>query len=170
MSTTGAEQVQDYSETKALWRAFWDMEDVGRPMWVVPTPPNIAFVEMRVVSMLDSLADPALQLRSQLDFIRLREDLAWGDDFVPYLQVLQGVSNYASAFGCEVRTFEHTRPWAFPVIGPEDPAGKVRDLVPPAITDGNLGDDLRAMEAFVAGTAGEVPVAIAELQGPLDTA
>jgi uroporphyrinogen-III decarboxylase len=61
-------------------------------------------------------------------------------------------------------------PWAHPVILQDDPAGKVYDLNPPAVTDGQLGEMLAFTDHFVSETGGRYPVAITDLQGPLDTA
>ena len=80
------------------------------------------------------------------------------------------MSVFASAFGCDVRYFEHTLPWAHPVIKADDPPERVYDLVPPKVTDGQLGQMLEFNDYFVAETKGRYPIALTDLQGPLDTA
>ena len=38
-----------YREVIARWEAFWSLEDVGRPLWMVPTTPVLTFAEMGAV-------------------------------------------------------------------------------------------------------------------------
>ena len=92
-----------------------------------------------------------------------------GDDFVPHLQAQQGVTVFASAFGCDVEFFDHTLPWAHPVIRPGDAPEKVYDLSAPAVTDGQLGTILEWGDYFVERTAGRYALALTDLQGPLDS-
>jgi len=102
--------------------------------------------------------------------LRWRESVDWGDDFVPHMQAQQGVTVFASAFGCEVEFFDHTLPWAHPVIRPEDEPEKVYELPAPAITDGQLGTILEWGDYFVERAAGRYALALTDLQGPLDSA
>jgi len=116
------------------------------------------------------LQDKEVQLRASLNFLQWREALAIGDDFVPYLYPYQGVTVFASAFGCPVRFFDHTAPWAEPLIRAEDPPEKVYKLPRPAVTDGQLGTILEYTDYFVAETGGRYPIGLTDLQGPLDVA
>ena len=69
---------------------------------------------------------------------------------------------FASAFGCEVEFFEHTLPWAHPVIGASDPPEKVYELPAPATTDGQLGEMLEFTNYYVTQTCGRYPVALTD--------
>ena len=69
-----------------------------------------------------------MQLRASLAFLQWREALDIGDDFVPHLKPEQGVTVFASAFGCPVRFFDHTLPWAHPLIKEGDAANQVYKL------------------------------------------
>lgn len=159
-----------HAETIARWEAFWSLEDVGRPLWMVPTAPVLTAAFTGLVPMIPLMRDRDVQLSTQLALLAWRESADIGDDFVPHLQPQQGATVFASAFGCAVDFFEHTLPWAHPVIGASDPAERVYDLAPPAVDAGQLGDMLAFTEYYVAQTGGRYPVAITDLQGPLDTA
>ena len=159
-----------YADTVHRWDAFWSLEDLGRPLWLLPTSPVLTAAMTGLVPIRQLLQDKATQLNAQLGLLAWREALNIGDDFVPHLQPQGGVTVFASAFGCPVDFFDHTLPWAHPVIGAEDPPEKVYDLAPPAVDAGQLGDMLAYTDYFVAETAGRYPVAITDLQGPLDTA
>jgi hypothetical protein len=69
-----------------------------------------------------------------------------------------------------VRFFDHTAPWAEPLIRAEDPPEKVYDLRQPAVTDGQLGTMLEYTDYFVAETCGRYPIGLTDSQGPLDVA
>jgi hypothetical protein len=159
-----------YADTVHRWDAFWSLEDLGRPLWLLPTSPVLTAAMTGLVPIRQLLQDKATQLNAQLGLLAWREALNIGDDFVPHLQPQGGVTVFASAFGCPVDFFDHTLPWAHPVIGADDPPEKVYDLAPPAVDAGQLGDMLAYTDYFVAETAGRYPVAITDLQGPLDTA
>jgi hypothetical protein len=159
-----------YAETIRAWNALWSLEDLGRPLWLVPTSPVLTAVVTGWVPIPELLQDREVQLRAQLALLAWREATDLGDDFVPHLQPHGGVTVFASAFGCAVDFFTHTLPWAHPVIRQDDPPEKVYDLEPPAVTDGQLGTMLAFTDHFVAETAGRYPVAMTDLQGPLDTA
>jgi len=159
-----------HRETIERWRAFWALEDVGRPLWLAMTLPGTFAVSFLGYPMIPFLKEKERQLRGELAFLGLRERLQLGDDFVPHLQPHQGTSVFASAFGCPVSYFDHTLPWAHPVIGADDPPERVYDLPAPKVTDGQLGDMLDFTRHFVAETQGRYPIAQTDLQGPLDTA
>jgi uroporphyrinogen-III decarboxylase len=111
-----------------------------------------------------------VQLQAELATLKWRETMGLDDDFVPQLQPQGGVTAFASAFGCPVEYFEHTQPWAHPVIKADDPPEKVYDLKPPSVTDGQLGQMLEFTDYYVAETGGRYPIAVTNMQGPLDTA
>jgi hypothetical protein len=158
-----------YKEAIDRWEAFWSLEDVGRPMWMIPTPPVLTAAEVGLVPIRPLLQDRETQLNAQLGLIQWRQSVGVGDDFVPHLQAQQGVTVFASAFGCEVQFFDHTLPWAHPVIRAGDAPEKVYDLPVPAVTDSQLGTILEWGDYFVEKTAGRYALAITDLQGPLDS-
>ncbi|MGB6836220.1 MAG: uroporphyrinogen decarboxylase family protein [Dehalococcoidia bacterium] len=158
-----------YREVIARWEAFWSLEDVGRPLWMIPTTPVLAVGATGRVPWRSLLQDREVQLNAQLALLKWRESVELGDDFVPHMQAQQGVTVFASAFGCEVEFFDHTLPWAHPVIRPEDPPEKVYELPVPAITDGQLGTILEWGDYFVEQAAGRYALALTDLQGPLDS-
>ncbi len=159
-----------YAEIIQRWEAFWSLEDIGRPLWLVPSSAAITPTLSPATSLVKFFQDKEVQLEAELGILRWREAADIDDEFVPHIQPQGGVTVFASAFGCDVEFFEHTMPWAHPVILEDDPARKVYDLVPPAVTDGQLGEMLEFTDYFVAETGGRYPVAITDLQGPLDTA
>ena len=159
-----------YAEAIQRWQAFWALEDVGRPLWIVPTSPVLTAATLGLAPMPQLVQDPEVQLQAQLGLLAWREATDLGDDFVPHVQPYAGVTVFASAFGSRVEFFEHTLPWAHPVIGPEDPPEKVYELGPPAVDAGQLGEMLALTDLLVARTQGRYPVAMTDLQGPLDTA
>ena len=159
-----------YPEMIQRWEAFWRLEDLGRPLWMIPTPPVETLMQAQLVPMRPLLQDKEVQLRASLNFLQWRDALVVGDDFVPYLYPYQGVTVFASAFGCPVRFFDHTAPWVEPLIRAEDPPEKVYELPRPAVTDGQLGTMLEYTDYFVAETGGRYPIGLTDLQGPLDVA
>lgn len=167
---TSVTQEPKYAETIRAWNALWSLEDLERPLWLVPTSPVLTAVVAGWVPIPELLQDKEVQLRAQLGLLAWREATDIGDDFVPHLQPHGGVTVFASAFGCKVDFFKHTLPWAHPVIRQDDPPERVYDLAPPAVTDGQLGTMLAFTDYFVTETAGRYPVAMTDLQGPLDTA
>jgi hypothetical protein len=158
-----------YSDIINRWEAFWRLEDLGRPLWQIPTPPAETLFEAQLVPMRPLVQDKIFQLRASLNFLQWREALAIGDDWVPHLQPYQGVTPLPSAFGCPVRFFDHTSPWVEPLIRAEDPAEKVYDLPRPKVTDGQLGTVLEYTDYFTAETGGRYPIST-YLQGPMDMA
>jgi hypothetical protein len=170
MAVTSLTHEPRYAEIIRGWAACWSLEDIGRPLWVIPTSPVLTAAVAGLVPIPQLLREREVQLNAQLGLLSWRETAAIGDDFVPHLQPQGGVTVFASAFGCEVDFFEHTLPWAHPVIRENDPPEKVYDLPPPAVDGGQLGDMLAFTDYFVAQTGGRYPIAITDLQGPLDTA
>ena len=158
-----------YREVIARWEAFWSLEDVGRPLWMIPTTPVLTAAEVGLVPIRSLLQDREQQLNAQLGILQWRQSVDLGDDFVPHIQAQQGVTVFASAFGCRVEFFDHTLPWAHPVIRPGDAPEKVYELPVPAITDGQLGTMLEWGDYFVERTARRYALALTDLQGPLDS-
>ncbi len=152
------------------WEALWSLEDIDRPLWLIPTSPVLTAAMTGMVPMPELLQDKEIQLNAQLGILAWRESADLGDDFVPHLQPQGGVTVFASAFGCKVDFFKHTLPWAHPVIGENDVPEKAYELAPPAVDAGQLGDMLAFTDYYVAQTAGRYPIALTDLQGPLDTA
>jgi hypothetical protein len=159
-----------YQEIVARWQAFWSLEDVGRPLWLIPSAPVLSVAELGLVPIHDLLLDRETQLNAQVGLLRWRQAMDVGDDFVPHIQAQQGVTVFASAFGCEVEFLDQTMPWAHPVIGPDDPPEKAYELPVPAVTDGQLGTILEWGDYFVERTEGRYALALTDLQGPLDSA
>jgi len=159
-----------YAECIQRWEAFWSLENVGRPLWMVPTAPAATAALLGLARLAELFKDKEVQLKAELDLLRWRESLGANDDFVPHLQPQGGTSVFASAFGCEVQYFDHTLPWAHPVIKANDPPEKVYELPAPRVVDGQLGQMLEFNDYFVSQTGGRYPMALTDLQGPLDTA
>ncbi|MDI6858353.1 MAG: uroporphyrinogen decarboxylase family protein [Dehalococcoidia bacterium] len=163
-------QEPKHAATIKRWEAFWALEDVGRPLWMIPTSPVLTVTLTGGVPLPKLFQDRDTQLQAQLAVLGWREQLDIDDDFVPHIQAQGGVTVFASAFGCEVEFFEHTLPWAHPVIKADDPPEKVYELEPPDVTSGQLGQMLEFTDYFIAQTQGRYPLALTDLQGPLDTA
>jgi hypothetical protein len=159
-----------YKEIIARWEAFWSLEDLGRPLWMIPTTPVLSISEIGLVPLRSLLLDRETQLNAQVGLLQWRQSVELGDDFVPHLQAQQGVTVFASAFGCQVEFFDHTLPWAHPVIRPQDPPEKAYELPAPTVTDGQLGAILEWGDYFVRQTGGRYALALTDLQGPLDSA
>jgi hypothetical protein len=159
-----------YREIIARWEAFWSLEDIGRPLWMIPTTPVLSVGATGRVPWRPLLQDRETQLNAQLGLLMWRESIELGDDFVPHIQAQQGVTVFASAFGCEVEFFDHTLPWAHPVILSGDPPEKAQELPTPTVTDGQLGTILEWGDYFIQRTGGRYALALTDLQGPLDSA
>jgi len=169
-SVTSVTRERKYAEIIQAWEALWSLEDRAHPLWLVPTSPVLTAAVTGLVPIPQLLQDKQVQLNAQLALLGWREAADLGDAFVPHLQPQAGVTVFASAFGCQVDFFTHTLPWAHPVIRASDPPEKVYDLPPPAVDAGQLGDMLAFTDYFIAQTGGRYPVAITDMQGPLDTA
>jgi hypothetical protein len=168
--TTPITQEPKYTEAIARWNAFWSLEDIGRPLWLFPAASTILAVITRMAPLPRLFQEKEVQLQAEIATLKWRDAMGIDDDFVPQLQPQGGVTAFASAFGCRVEYFEHTQPWAHPVIKADDPPEKVYDLQPPAVSDGQLGQMLEFTDYFVAETHGRYPIAVTNMQGPLDTA
>jgi len=167
---TSVTQEPKYAARIENWKAFWALEDIGRPLWLMPTVPVLTAAMLQMEPLPKLFQDKDVQLKASLNVLNWLEVMDAGDDFVPHLEPYGGVSVFASAFGCEVQYFDHTLPWAHPVIKTNDPPEKVYELLAPKVTDGQLGQMLEFTDYFVAQTKGRYPIAMTDLQGPLDTA
>lgn len=161
---------------KERWRALWAMEDLPRPLWFVPATPVLAVAMGRLAkkrSVTALFVDRDVQLEESLRFNRFfgRAQRWWSkDDFVLHLQPQMGVPVFASAFGCAVKFPWDQMPWSYPLIKEGDPAEKVYELEPPDARAGLLGDILEFTDYFQKKAGGRYPIAMTDLQGPLDTA
>ncbi len=112
------------------------------------------------------LLDPAKFLAAQLEEIEGQSKLR--GDLVPALCPTLGVIAIPSAFGAEVVWWENDFPAVRPLIG--DHPERIRGLVRPKITDGQLGRILDYTHVFLERTGGRVPIRLGDIQGPLDNA
>ncbi len=167
---TSVTQEPKYAAIIRNWKAFWSLEDIGRPIWLIPSEPVLTAANLLMEPLPRLFTEKELQLEASLKVLAWREAINIDDDFVPHLEPYGGVTVFASAFGCEVQLFEHTLPWAHAVIKSGDSPDKVYSLPSPTPTDGQLGQMLEFTEYFVQQTKGRYPIAMTDLQGPLDTA
>jgi hypothetical protein len=151
------------------WRAFWNLEEVGRPLWLFATLPGITPARLGKRPLAVFLKDREVQLKDQLAMLRWRESCGFEDDFIPHLQPQQGITVFASAFGCAV-DYDHDFPWAAALITAADPPDRVYELPGPRCDDGQLGEMLEFTDYFVRETGGRYPIAVTDMQGPVDTA
>lgn len=152
------------------WEALWNLEETARPRWLLSTPPSLMPIFTGKYPLTEYFCDKEMQLDGELEILAWRQPLDIGDLFVPHLQPYCGVTAFASPFGCRVEYLEHTLPWAHPAIHSSDPAEKVYELPLPAVTDDQLGEMLEFTDYFVEQTGGRYPIAVTDLQGPMDTA
>jgi hypothetical protein len=169
---------KDHSETakKERWRALWAMEDLPRPIWFIPASPVLAksgewIMEKRNVTPL--FTDREVQFQESMKFNRFFNFMQkiWShDDFVLHLQPQMGVGVFASAFGCKIEFPPDQMPWSHFLINAGDPPEKVYELKPPGLRDGLLGQVLDWSEYFDQQAKHKYPIAMTDLQGPIDTA
>jgi len=112
------------------------------------------------------LLDPRKFLEAQMD--EINGQLKLRGDLVPALCPTLGVIAIPSAFGAEVVWWENDFPAVRPLIG--DRLEKVRDLVRPGLTAGELGRILDYTRVFLERTKGKIPIRLGDIQGPLDNA
>jgi hypothetical protein len=160
-----------YQQLIEEWKALWGLEEADRPRWLLPSAPSLTPIHAGRYPLTQYFRDMEMQFRAQAEILMWREMLGdIGDMFIPHMQPYCGVTAFASPFGCEVEYFEYTLPWAHPAIQSGDPPDRVYELDPPAITGGQLGDMLAFTDFFVAQAQGRYPIAVTDLQGPMDTA
>ena len=161
---------------QARWEALWALEDLPRPLWYVPADPALTLVEeylKQQKSIRPFIMQKEVQLAESLKWNRtytLMQNLFYRDDFIARLQPQLGIGVFASAFGAEVSYWDDQLPMTHPVIRPGESAGKVYDFTPPAVDAGQLGNILEYAAYFCKATGQKYPIAMTDLQGPLDTA
>jgi hypothetical protein len=161
---------------KARWQALWALEDLPRPLWFIPADPMLAVpldYFKKQQSVKDLFHNKDVQLRESLKFTSYFENLQryfFHDDYVPRLQPQLGIGVFASAFGCNVDFADDQYPMTHPVIQSGEPASKVYDLPQPDVQSGLLKDTLEYADYFRLVVGDRYPIAMTDLQGPLDTA
>ncbi len=160
---------------KERWKALWDMEDLPRPLWFVPADPTLAITTDRL-----SKGEPVNRFFEDLDY-QLDESLKWNrfakkmltllakDDFVLRLQPQKGIGVIASAFGCPTEFPEYQFPMTHPVIKATDPPERVYEIEKPGLRHGLLGEVLDYAQVYSDRAGGTYPIAMTDLQGPIDT-
>ena len=161
---------------KQRWQALWQMEDLPRPLWFIPACPMLAIPmerQRRHLTLDKLFSDKHVQLSESLKFNRFYSVIQrfWAqDDFVMRLQPQMGVGVFASAFGSRIEFPPDQMPWSHYVITAHQPAAKVFDFMPPSVRDGLLGDVLDFAAYFHKKAGNRYPIAMTDLQGPIDTA
>lgn len=169
---------KDHSEEakKQRWQALWAMEDIPRPLWFIPASPVLALSMEKIGKrepVTELFRDKKIQFESSVGFNKFFGETQknWSqDDFVLHLQPQMGVGVFASAFGCHIEFPPDQMPWSRPVIKAGDPADRVYELAPPAVDAGLLSDVLEFTDYFQEKAGDEYPIAMTDLQGPMDTA
>jgi hypothetical protein len=103
-------QEPKYAEIIQRWEALWSLEDIGRPLWILPSSPVLTATMAGTVPIPQILQNKETQFLAQKAVMAWRENTDIRDDFVPHMQPQGGVTVFASAFGCDVDFFEHTLP------------------------------------------------------------
>ncbi len=161
---------------KGRWEQFWAMEELPRPIWLVPNSPTI----VRGLSYLQAgksinplLFDKELQLQESLQHIAMMEEAQRQfafDDAINHLQPYQGVPIFASAFGCRIERFDYQLPASLPLVSADEAPGLVMKMQKPPVDAGMLGDILEMTGYFQKSTGGRYPIAVTDLQSPMDNA
>jgi len=169
---------KDSSEAakKERWKALWALEDLPRPLWFVPATPVLSvfgkFISQKK-SVTGLFTDRDVQFGESMKFNRffsLAQKVWSRDDFVPHLQPQMGVGVFASALGCRVAFPPDQMPWTHFVIRAGEPAEKVYEIPSPGVRDGLLGEILDFAEYFDRKAGYKFPIAVTDVQGPIDTA
>lgn len=167
---------QSQEAKRERWKALWAGEELPRPLWFVPASPVLALAmdwmgKGRSVTGL--FMDRDVQFNASMKFNKFftKAQKWWSkDDFVLHLQPQMGVGAFASAFGCKVKFPWDQMPWSYPLIREGDPPEMVYEIKPPDARDGLLGDILDFAEYFDKKAEHKYPIAMTDLQGPMDTA
>jgi hypothetical protein len=160
----------------ARWEALWALEDLPRPIWYVPADPILTLqneYNKQGKSLRRLMTDPQYQYEESVNWNHFYERLQrffYQDDFIPRLQPQIGIGVFASAFGAEVTICDEQLPMTHPVIQPGEPATRVYELPPPKVDAGQLGEVLEYARLFARESGRRYPIALTDLQGPLDTA
>jgi len=155
---------------------LWSLENDDRPGFLIgyagprvkggePVRSALFSTEGRD-SVRTRLLDPEKFLAAQIEEIEGQAKLR--GDLVPALCPTLGVIAIPSAFGCEVVWWENDFPAVRPLPG--DRPDRIRDLVRPKVSDGELRRILETTRVFLERTDGKVPIRLGDIQGPLDNA
>jgi uroporphyrinogen-III decarboxylase len=161
---------------KQRWEALWNMEDLPRPLWFIPASPVLAAsvnYSRKRRSLTALFSDRDVMLEESLKFNKFYERLQkyWAkDDALIHLQPQLGVGVFASAFGCPVEFLWNQLPRTHFAIKAGEPAQKVYELEKPSAYSGLLGNVLDFTEYFEKKTNSKYPIAVTDMQGPMDTA
>ncbi len=169
---------QDHSQAarKIRWEMFWAKEELPRPIWFVPNSPTLVqgmTLLNQGLSINNLLLDKEVQLKASLQHIQAMEQAQQYfafDDAINHLQPYQGVPIFASAFGCPVEFFDYQLPANRPLYSGDDAPAQVLALTLPAIDSNMLGDILEMTSYFEKQTGGKYPIAVTDLQSPMDNA
>jgi hypothetical protein len=161
---------------KARWEMFWAMEDLPRPIWLVPNSPTLVqgiTLLTQGKSIHTLLTSKEEQYESSIAYVKNMEEaqkyFAF-DDAVNHLQPYQGVPIFASAFGCDIEYFDYQLPASRPrYSGDEAPKNILQQQRPP-LDAGMLGEILEMTTYFEQKSGGAYPMAVTDLQSPMDTA
>lgn len=153
------------------------MEDLPRPLWFVPASPVLSMALApntgKKQSLTSLFTDRETQFRKSMRFNRffkLAQRFWSKDDFVMHLQPQMGVGVFASAFGCEVDFPPDQMPRAHPLIKSGDSPNRVYELKKPRFDSGLLGNILDYADYFNKKAGSKYPIAVTDMQGPMDTA
>jgi hypothetical protein len=160
----------------ARWEALWALEELPRPIWYVPADPMLSlttdyFKQGKSVKRLFTDCDHQLAESLRWNaFYEKMQRFFYKDDFIPRLQPQLGIGVIASAFGAKVTFSDDQHPMTHPLIQPGAPADEVLALKQPAVDAGQLADVLEYTQAFNWAAGQKYPIALTDLQGPLDSA
>jgi len=170
------EVAEKIAESRCFLTRLWHLENEERPAFLIGytgprlkggTPVRSAlFSTEGKDTVRDRLQNPEKFLAAQLE--EIEGQIAFRGDFVPALCPTLGVIAIPSAFGSEVVWWENDFPCVRPLMG-DDPR-RAYDLSKPELTSGILGRILDYTRFFIEQTGAQVPVRMADVQGPLDNA
>ena len=162
---------------KERWKALWAMEDLPRPLWFIPATPVLSlafgFSPNPKKPLTRLFLDRDTQYKRSMAFNRafaLAQRFWSKDDFVLHLQPQMGVGVFASAFGCETDFPPDQMPRTRPVIRSGEPAERVYEFQKPGPRSGLLSNVLDYAEHFDRKAGAKYPIAVTDVQGPMDTA
>jgi hypothetical protein len=171
-----SDQSSQVQRSRDFLTRLWHLENSERPGFIIGytgpamkggTPLKSALFSTEGKDTIrDRLLDPEKYLRAQLE--EIHGQLQFHGDYVPTLCPALGVVGVPSAFGCEVLWFEKDFPAAkpSPAVSPE----MAKDIVLPETTSGELGRILEYTEYFIRQSSSALPIRLADIQGPLDSA
>lgn len=161
---------------KSRWNAYWNMEDLPRPLWFIPSSPGIARIAGNIATGRDPrpLYKKEKQYKAQMSLIRLLKlgnATLLRDDFVRNLQPMLGVPIFASAFGCQVDFPKSAMPVSHPLYSGDNAAEQILNIKEhPAVDKNLLGEILDMTDYFEKKSKGKIPIAATDLQSPMDSA